>query len=773
MAFWETALSANSPSRVRIAIDTGGTFTDCVYIKDGVLKVLKLISTPDDPARSVLEAVRQIIANPSQFSRVPHFSPMLGEVVTTVPDLEVRHGTTIGTNALLERKGARVAFVTTAGFEDTIAIGRQARQLLYDWLATPKPCLVPPELRFGVNERVSAEGETLISLNDEELAQLCDKIRASRAESVAVSLLFSFANSENEKRAVTALQESNIHVGAGAPTRPAEQSSAPRSEERHSRHADLRGASLRPTGEGARCHMARAGIKSNGSLPISASHQVLPEFREYERAATVVVNAYLEPKAGGYMHRLQSSIQEEHHGSLYVMQSSGGIISAEVAAREPVRTVLSGPAGGVIGAHRVAQPAGFDNIIAFDMGGTSTDVSLIEAAGPKLTNEARISEIPISVPMLDIHTVGAGGGSLAWFDHGGILHVGPESAGADPGPICYGRGEQPTVSDANLILGRLDPELPLAGSKKLDEMRTREFMEKARGAIPSVEEFAEGVIRLAEAEMEKAIRLISVERGHDPREFTLVCFGGAGPLHACSLARALGIPRVFVPAMPGALSALGILMSDVVRDYSRTVMIRARVGRTFLSDQASRPDRGIPISKNVSEASMSDFASALDPHFAGLEAKATAEFRNEGLTGTSTRSADLRYAGQGYEINVPADANMLSNFHAAHRKRYGHADERREVEVVSVRVRMIAAAEAIQMPRRNREDGDGSAAVIKHKPVMFDGKWVETSVFDRERLHTGNQFKGPAIVHEYSATTVLPPESHAEVDEYSNIVIQV
>jgi N-methylhydantoinase A len=700
---------------MRIAIDTGGTFTDCVYVKDGTLAVLKVLSTPDDPARSVLEAIRQITAQ-------------VGTVLQGRPRdqsksnrLEVRHGTTIGTNALLERKGARVAFVTTAGFEDTIAIGRQARQDLYDWMATPKPCLVPAELRFGVRERVGAEGEILLAPSEKELAEISEKILASGAESIAVSLLFSFANPENERRV--------------------------------------------------------AGILRELDVPISVSHEILPEFREYERAATVVVNAYLAPKAGGYVRRLASKIEKEHDGSLHVMQSSGGIISAEVAAKEPVRTVLSGPAGGVIGAHRVAQLAGFENIIGFDMGGTSTDVALIDASGPKTTNEARVSEIPISVPMLDIHTVGAGGGSLAWFDRGGILHVGPMSAGADPGPICYGCGEQPTVTDANLVLGRLDPKLALAGTVRLDESRTRKFMEKARGPIQSIEEFAAGIVRLAEAEMEKAIRLISVERGHDPREFTLVCFGGAGPLHACALARALGIPRVMVPAMPGALSALGILMSDVVRDYSRTVMIRVdnskakalnrgdRKGVAEFAEKTAHEDGDSTVSANT--------LAALGPHFAELEAKAAAEFLGEGLSGISSRSVDLRYAGQGYELNVPEGPKMLESFHAAHRKRYGHADENRIAEVVNVRVRMTASAEKIELPRKSKAGSDCMHAVLKKKRVMFEGEWLETPVLYRERLLPGNRFEGPAIVHEYSATTVVPPGCRAEVDEYSNIVIEV
>src|SRR5713101_283961 len=406
---------------MRIAIDTGGTFTDCVYIKDGAPAVLKVLSTPENPAKSVLAALNQIEARDS---------------------VEVRHGTTIGTNALLERKGARVAFVTTAGFEDTIAIGRQARQHLYDWMATPAPSLVPAELRFGVRERVSAGGEILLAPEETEIAELREKIRTSGAESIAISLFFSFANPENERRVVAELRE----LG----------------------------------------------------LPITVSHEILPEFREYERAAAAVINGYLAPKAGNYVRSLESAIQSEYDGSLYVMQSSGGIISAQRASEEPVRTVLSGPAGGVIGAYRIAQLAGIENIISFDMGGTSTDVSLIDSSGPQTSSEARVAEMPISVPMLDIHTLGAGGGSLAWFDRGGILHVGPASAGADPGPICYGRGEQPTVTDANLLLGRLDPEMALAGTVRLDEERTRHFTEETRGPIRSIEEFASGIVQLAE-----------------------------------------------------------------------------------------------------------------------------------------------------------------------------------------------------------------------------------------------------------------------------------
>jgi N-methylhydantoinase A len=684
---------------MRIAIDTGGTFTDCVYARDGAPAVLKVPSTPDDPARSVLAAIRQIA---------------IGEYA------EVRHGTTVGTNALLERKGARVAFVTTAGFEDTIAIGRQARQHLYDWMATPAPCIVPGERRFGVKERTSAEGEVLLAPSRAELAKLRRRIQSSGAESIAISLLFSFANPENEVRVARCLDDLGV--------------------------------------------------------PISVSHQILPEFREFERAATVVVNAYLAPKAGAYVRRLKSEIERQKRGSLYVMQSSGGIISAKTASEEPVRTVLSGPAGGVIGAHRVAKLAGFEKIIGFDMGGTSTDVSLIDRHGPATTNESRAAEFPISVPMLDIHTVGAGGGSLARFDRGGILRVGPESAAADPGPICYGRGEQPTVTDANLVLGRLDGEFRLAGSLPVDEARARWFMDKARGPIPSVEQFAAGIVRFSEAEMEKAIRLVSVERGHNPREFTLVAFGGAGPLHACSLARALGIPQVLVPILPGALSALGIFGADIVRDYSRTVMISPVFKPEALppGEGQANPGSSDPSARQHFDSETDrDLLSKLHVHFAELEAKAAEEFSREGLNGTAFRSADLRYVGQGYEISLPVGPRLVAQFHEAHRKRYGHANQNRRVEIVNVRVRMVAASDPIDLTRKPAGVQECSHAVLKRKHVMFANQRIETPVLDRDSLLPGNSFQGPAIVHEYSATTVVPPGSIVTVDEYSNLVVRV
>jgi N-methylhydantoinase A len=653
--------------RLRIGIDTGGTFTDCVYLRDGRWHILKLFSTRENPGAAVLDSVRAIAAGESP---------------------AVRHGTTVGTNTVLERTGARVAFVTTAGFEDTIAIGRQARAHLYDWLAAPPQCIVVPEMRFGVRERTTPEGCVACRPSQDELDELREKVRASGAGSIAISLLFSFANPENEIRVAE---------------------------------------SLRVLG-----------------LPLSISHQILPEFREYERASTVSMNAYLAPKMGAYLRSVESGLAALAANARFdVMQSSGGIVPAGFAAEQPVRTVLSGPAGGVVGAYLVSKMAGFHKIIAFDMGGTSTDVCLLDAAEaePRITNELLVANMPVSIPMLDIHTVGSGGGSIACFDGAGFLHVGPESAGSHPGPICYGHGVRPTVSDANLILGRLRAEHFLGGEVRLEEQRTRHYMELSRGPTKSIEAFAVGIVMLAETAMEQAIRVISVERGYDPREFALVAFGGTGPLHACALAKALHIPRVLIPAFPGALSAIGILLADTIRDYSRTVML--------------------PPHADV------------EKHLRELELLGAQELGSEAASAETRRSLDLRYVGQGYELNVPAGVNAVPDFHQAHRKRYGYADESRPVEIVNVRVRMIVKAGPVTFPQYELVEGDGSQALVESGRVFFNEQSLETAIYDRDRLRAGDKFGGPAIVVEYSATTVIPPACAVTVDGYRNLVIEV
>jgi len=661
---------------LRVAVDTGGTFTDCVWLERGKLRMIKVFSTPADPSEAIIAALAQIAAPAG---------------------IILLHGTTVGTNTLLQRKGARVAFVTTAGFEDTMEIGRQNRPQLYELAFKKVPPLVQRSLRFGIAERVGPGGEILHKPSFEDLRVLARDVHASGAEAIAVSTLFSFANPENERAIGRVLDE----LG----------------------------------------------------LPLSLSHLILPEFREYERASTVVVNAYLQPAMQSYLQQLDVSLRQSRSGKakasrVFVMQSNGGITSLEAASRQPVRTVLSGPAGGIIGAAAVARLSGFERILAFDMGGTSTDVALVDGE-PRLTNEAEIAGLPVRVPMLDIHTVGAGGGSLARFDAGGALRVGPESAGAEPGPICYGRGLQPTVTDANLLLGRLQPDKFLGGSFVLDLERTRavtaEWLKQQRSRM-SLEHFAEGVVRVVNTNMERALRVVSVERGYDPRHFTMVAFGGAGGLHACELARALGVPRVIVPPMPGALSAYGILASDIVKDYSRTAVLNLDA-KAALANPSQQ--------------------------FEAMERLARREFQDEGWGGNVKfeRSADLRYRGQGFELNVPFGKSLLADFHRQHKFRYGYDHPDHGVELVTLRLR--ARIPSPRLTARAQTASNGRITSTEKRRVSFSGRPIATAILEREQVAVSGKFSGPAIVTEYSATTVIGPRTQCSVDRAGNLMIEI
>jgi N-methylhydantoinase A len=656
---------------VRIAVDSGGTFTDCVWLEGPSLRILKVFSTPADPSRAIAEAMTTI---------APAGDPVV-----------ILHGTTVGTNTLLQRKGARVAFVTTAGFEDSIEIGRQHRPKLYDFFFEKDPPLAASDLRFGVEERTSPEGEVLRAPEATGLAALAGRVQEKKPQAIAVSLLFSFANPKNEQAVAQALSKLGV--------------------------------------------------------PLSLSHQILPEFREYERASTVLVNAYLQPIMEEYLEGLQKRTAERNQAVIFVMQSSGGITALPTAAQQPVRTVLSGPAGGVVGASAVARRSGFDRIITFDMGGTSTDVALVDGVA-STTSEAEVAGLPVGVPVLDIHTVGAGGGSLARFDAGGALRVGPESAGADPGPICYGRGERPTVTDANLLLGRLPADQFLGGEFQLDLQRTLTLVQqwlKQAGSGLSVQEFAAGVVRVVNANMEKAIRVVSIERGYDSRQFTLVAFGGAGAMHACELAQALRIPRVIVPAYPGALSAIGILISDVVKDHSRTVLLRVRE---------------LPIKE-------------MERLYADLQRDLSAELDQEGWQGRAVfeRSCDLRYRGQGYELNLPFSRDLLQRFHTEHHRRYGYSSPEREVEIVTVRLRgRVASPERLA---NLKIAGRPGALRETSGQVWFSGKRYKTAILPRESLKQGKAYRGPTVVTEYSATTVIPPGLRFHVDKAGSLVIEI
>jgi N-methylhydantoinase A len=679
---------------MRIAFDTGGTFTDCVFLRDARIQILKISSTPRDPAKAISHALAQIARDSKEFF-----------------PLDLACGTTVGTNALLQRQGGQVALVTTAGFEDVLEIGRQVRTRLYNLHVEKKTPLVPRERRFGLAERLDSDGRVLLSPSEKEITRAVRAVRRSGAESVAVCFLFSFINPEHERAVARAL--------------------------------------------------------SAAGFPVSASHEILPEHREFERTSTTVVNAYLVPVMSKYLAEierqtaagprqnrktLRRSLSRTNQARVRIMQSSGGILSARAAAREPVRTILSGPAGGVLGAQYVAELAGVERIITFDMGGTSTDVALMEgwqSGSLSTTSETIVSEVPVAVPMLDIHTVGAGGGSIARYDRAGALRVGPESAGADPGPISYGRGTKPTVTDANLILGRIPESGLLGGDFHLDVHRAREIMDKERGPAGSVEKFAQGIVDVANGVMEKAIRVISVERGHDPRDYTLVAFGGAGALHACDLAAALDIPRVLVPCIPGALSALGILRADVTKDLSRTILLEIR------GASHARP--------------------GLDRQFAKLQREGFSQMRAEGFSVRDVqihRTLDMRYSGQSYALMVPYSRDYLAAFHQAHEQRYGYADRTRRCEVVNVRARFTGRTPKPGLPRVKMGGASPRVAHSTESRAWFSGRRTATPIYERGKLLAGNRIAGPAIVAEYSATTLIPPRWVGRVDVHGNMILE-
>ncbi len=637
---------------MRIGVDAGGTFTDFIVLHDdGRLDSFKLRSNP----------------------RAPHTVILAGLARAAGPGtgVDVVHGSTVATNALLERKGARTALVTTAGFEDLLLIGRQNRRELYNLTPAPETPIIPAELSFGVKERAHFDGTIERRPSAAELKRLGAALRASGVESVAICFLHAYRNPENERIVTKAL------AGLGY---------------------------------------------------VCASHEVSPEFREYERASTTAINAYVGPLMDAYLAALEAGSQQHR---ISILQSNGGYLTAKQARRHAVRTVLSGPAGGLIAAAEMARRSGFTKILAFDMGGTSTDVSLADGA-PRETTEARVDGMPVRVPMLDIHTVGAGGGSIARVDAGGLLRVGPESAGADPGPACYGSGVDATVTDAQVVLGRISASQFLGGAMEIKPALAAAAIDRlARQLALTSVEAAEGIIRVANANMERAIRAVSVERGYDPRQFALVAFGGGGGLHACELAAQLGIATVIVPRYAEGLSALGMLLADCVRDYSSGV-------------------QGVD---------------RLEPIFARLEAQA----RRETPGAVITRTADLRYAGQSYEINVPWEAAEAA-FHREHKRLYGFASPARRIEVVTIRVRARAATVKPSFPKLRI--AQSAAAPVMRRRLYTAGRWRQVPVLDRSSsLLSRTRLPGPVLVADYGATTLAPPGWSTRIDGVGNLVL--
>ena len=649
-----------------LGIDTGGTFTDFVLMDpQGEILLHKVPSTPDNPARAVLLGLAELTG-------------------AGVDGLRIVHGSTVATNAVLERRGARTALITTAGFEDVLEIGRQDRPGLYALTCRRPPPLVPRELRFGLGERILYNGAVEKEPDPIEIEEILRLVEKAGAEALAVCLLHSYAAPDHERLVL----EKARTLG----------------------------------------------------LPVSASHQVLREFREYERTSTTVVNAYVAPIMNRYLQNLEEALPGS---DLRIMQSNGGSISVATARINPVRTLLSGPAGGVCGAAAAAAVAGLSRIISFDMGGTSTDVSLYDG-DLQLTTEAVVAGCPVKTPMIRIHTVGAGGGSIARVDAGGALVVGPESAGAIPGPACYGAGQDLTVTDANLYLGRLEPASFLGGRMAIHPDRVAAPLEQlAREAGLSPEAFAEGVIRVINANMEKAIRVISVERGYDPRDFSLVTFGGAGGLHACDLARALKLKEVLVPRHPGVLSALGMIQADVVVDSSLTVLCP-----THLTT-----------------------APALEEMFAPLADQARQVLANEGFAPPRTRIdkfVDLRYIGQSHEITTPFSENFAELFHGLHHGLFGASHPSRPTEIVTLRLRAVGLR-STPKPTPSAAPPDAGAPTHGSRPILINGRRQQAHLLNRNQLQPGFRLPGPALILELSATTFLPPDFSLEVDQWLNL----
>lgn len=605
---------------------------------------------------------------------------------------QIIHGSTVATNALLEGKGAKTALITTQGFRDVLQIGRQNRPSLYDWRVAPPEPLVPRHLRYEIEERVSCESEVLTPLNESQLPELVSQLKQNHIQSVAVCLLFSFLHPEHEEIIEKTLQDAGFSV--------------------------------------------------------SISSKVLPTFREYERTSTTVANAYVSPIMDRYLSEIEAELADD---DLQIMQSNGGSISPAEARAHAVRCILSGPAGGAVGAQAIAGQVDTGKLLTFDMGGTSTDVALIDGQ-IKVTSEAATGGYPIGIPIIDIHTVGSGGGSIARVDKGGALRVGPESAGAAPGPACYGLADpsnaEPTVTDANLVLGRLSPEFFLGGEMHLDQSAALQALTRLGDSLGiSPRQAALGVIQVANSHMERALRVISIERGYDPREFALLSFGGAGGLHAVDLARSLNIQTVLVPPQASTFSAFGMIMADVIKDYSKTVMLP---GDTPLAD--------------------------IETLFRPLQAQARQDLLDERIAEPEINletALDLRYHGQSFELTIPFTPAVIDQFHREHLSAYGYANTETPVEIVNLRLKATGAVPSPEINPLPDAGPDPTEAYLETRPVLLAAGETPTPLYDGERLKPGNLIPGPALVIRPDTTILVESQDQAQVDPFLNLVISV
>jgi len=683
----------------RVGVDSGGTFTDvCLFDEaSGRISVWKVSSTPDDPSRGIAAGVEE---------GMRHCDDVVDMPAAGISYLG--HGTTVATNALITHRGAKVGLVTTGGFRDLLEIGRQKRPDLYDLFASKPPTLVPRDLRFEVPERVLHTGDVAVSLDEEAVRRAAHDLRDAGVGAVAVCFLYSFVNPLHEQLACRILAEELPDVF------------------------------------------------------ICASHEIAPEFREFERLSTATVNAYLGPIMHRYISRLTPRLQALGLSAApHLTQSNGGVVRFEVAAETPVRAVLSGPSTGVVAAQAIGKQAGFEDIITFDMGGTSSDVALMAGGQTARTNESTVHGYPIKAPMLDIHTVGAGGGSIATVDAGGLLKVGPESAGADPGPVCYGRGAtEPTVTDANIALQILNPNHLLSGRMEVRRDLALDAIGKMAEQLGmDVMDTAQGIISVVTANMAKAIRVISVQRGHDPRAYALMAFGGAGPLHAVRLAQELGMKRVIVPRNPGILCAMGLLLTDLRADFSTTRLVALE-------------EAGLPTIVEAATQVEQDASNWFESEAIGADLR------------RMTRRVDMRYDGQNYELSIaipegPITSETLNRlrdgFTEAHRQMYGFAVEEERILCVTFRAEALGVVQKADLPRSNAGPSDATRAIVGQRDVWFPEtrSFTDTTILSRDLLASGMTFSGPAIIEQMDTTTLVPPGTKVWVDEIENLILEL
>jgi len=678
-----------------IGVDVGGTFTDIslLNIDKGELSILKVKSTVKDPSIGIVSGIKDILED----NNIPHED--IGYLA---------HGTTVATNALIERKGAKTGLITTEGFEDLFEIGDQTRPDLYDYFKDKPEIFIPSGWNYGVEERLYSNGEVHKKLDKKQVKKVVSELKEKGAESIAVCTLFSFVNSKHEKEIVEIIKDifSEVYV--------------------------------------------------------SASHKILPEFREYPRLSTTALNAYLGPVMEEYVNNFRNSVKDMGiKVEPYVNQSNGSIISISETIDSPIKTAVSGPSAGVVAADYISSLKGIDNIITFDMGGTSADVSLVENNEPVVSTERKINGFPVKVPMIDINTVGAGGGSIAWIDDGGALKVGPQSSGAEPGPACYQRGGmKPTVTDANVVLGRLNPNYLLGGKMEIDYNSAVESIknELTNKSDMNVTEAASGIIDVVNSNMIRAIRVISVEQGYDPREFSLVSFGGAGSLHACSIADELNMNKIIIPYSPGIFSSIGLLVADIKYDFVNSKLM---------------------IANEVNIKDINDI-------FDNLVKQGNEKLNKEKIEDKNREfilKIDARYLRQNYELqinvsDIPINKEILkeikNKFHREHEIKYGYSDQEQPIEFINFRVNAIGKTPTPSLIKKDIKENIGAPKPRDYRKVYYKkfGEYVNTTIYNRADLNPGQKLIGPAVIEQMDTTILVEDTWKAEIDEYLNLTLE-